>query len=266
MSGSIVNLSNREAFLNSLLNYKIVGSYASSYADRFVYDVVDTVSIHYTVTTPAWKIVLDNFRNQYLPGGVPSTRIRALWTTEEIGVNVAEQGYGMAAALRGIARYSSWWQANNLSPDDVHVFFWGSDINKPLSGTCAGCTSVDQDMPLLYNFAGNNPLIELVNDKSIFGVTGDFESYEFSVGGQNKRVLIGFVPTNSGTTTLTNLTLNLAPWSGQTVSVSAYRFANQGPQALAVTPSSQLASASVSVNVSTTLTGFDAVLFFVEAQ
>ena len=266
MLGSIVNLSNRESFLDSLLNYKIVGTCAPAYADRYVYDLVDTVSIHYTVTTPTWRTTLDNFRNKYLPGGVPTTRVRALWTTEEGGAGAAEQGYGMAIAMRGIARYLSWWQANNLSPDDAHVFYWGSDINNPPGGSCTGCTSMDQDMPLFYNFVGDRALTELTKDKSTFGVTGSFESYEFAVGGQDKRVLIGFVPSNSGSTTLSSLTLNLAPWAGRTVSVSAYQFANQGPQALAVMPASVVASASVPVTVSATLAGSDAVVFFVEAQ
>ena len=266
MLGSIVNLSNREAFLDSLLNYRIVGTYASAYAGRYVYDVVDTVSIHYTVTTPTWRTTLDNFRNKYLPGGVPTTRVRALWVTEEGGVGIAEQGYGMAVAMRGIARYLSWWQANNLSPDDAHVFYWGSDINNPSGGPCTGCTSMDEDMPIFYNFVGDRALTELTQDKSTFGVTGSFESYEFAVGGQDKRVLIGFDPSSSGGVALSSLTLNLAPWAGRTVSVSAYQFANQGPQALAVTPASVVASASVPVTVSATLAGPDAVLFFVEAQ
>lgn len=266
MLGSIVNLSNREAFLDSLLNYKIVGTYASGYAGRYVYDVVDTVSIHYTVTTPTWRTTLDNFRNKYLPGGLPKTRVRALWTTEEGGVGTAEQGYGMASAMRGISRYLSWWQANHLGPDDVHVFYWGTDINQPSGGTCPGCTSVDQDMPIFYNFVGDNALTELTQDKSTFGVSGSFEAYEFAVGSQDKRVLIGFGPGNDGTATLSSLTLNLAPWTGKMVSVSAYRFANQGPRALTVIPASVVASPSVSVSVSTSLSGADAVLFLVKVQ
>lgn len=266
MLGSLVNLSNRESFLDSLLSYRIVGTYAPAYAGRYVYDLVDTVSIHYTVVTPTWRTTLDNFRNAYLPGGVPTTRVRALWTTEEGGANATEQGYGMAVAMRGIARYLSWWQANNLSPDDAHVFYWGSDINSPTGGTCTGCTSMDEDMPLFYNFVGDRALTEITQDKSSFGVTGSFESYEFAVAGQDKRVLIGFEPNNSGSVALSSVTLNLAPWAGRTVLVSAYQFGNHGPQALTVTPAAVVASASVSITVSASLGGSDAVLFLVEAQ
>lgn len=266
MLGSIVNLSNRASFLDSLLNYQIVGSYAPAYAGRHVYNLVDTVSIHYTVVTPTWRTTLDNFRDTYLPGGVPTTRVRALWITEEGGANAAEQGYGMAVAMRGIARYLSWWQANNLSPDDAHVFYWGSDINGPTGGTCTGCTSMDEDMPLFYNFVGDRALTEITQDKSSFSVTGSFESYEFAVEGQDKRVLIGFEPNNSGSVALTSVTLNLAPWAGRTVLVSAYQFGNQGPRALTVTPASVVASASMPVSVSASLGGSDAVLFLVEAQ
>lgn len=268
MLGSIVNLSNRASFLDTLLAYTVVGTYAPSLAGRNVSDLVDAVSIHYTVTTPTWRTTLDNFRNQYFPGGVPATRVRALWTTEEVGVNVAENGYGMATALRGIARYLSWWQANAMSPDQAHVFLWGSDINRPSGGTCTGCTSVDQDMPVFYNFTGDNPLTEITTGRSTLAVTGDFESYEFSVEGQNKLVIIGFIPSGStSTTTLTGATLNLSAWNGRTVSVTAYQFANQGPQLLTVTPASVLASSSVPISIASLTPGAqDAVVFLVQAQ
>ena len=178
-----------------------------------------------------------------------------------------EQGYGMASALRVIARYSSWWQANKISPDDGHVFFWGADINQPSGGTCAGCTSVDQDMPVLHNFTGDNSLTELTANKATFVVVGDLESYEFAVGNQDKRVLVAFEMNNDGSTaTVSKLTLNLAPWAGRTVTISAFKFSNQGPQALTVTPASPVAGPSVTVTVSASLTGLDAVLFLVEAK
>ena len=222
---------------------------------------MDTVSIHYTITAPTWRANLDNFRRKYLPGGAPTTRVRALWSTEEGGVRNAELGYGMASAVRGISRYLSWWQANNISPDDGHAFYWGSDISNQTGGT-----SMDQDMPLLHNFVGDNALIEVLQNKSTFAASAGFESYEFAVGGNDKRVLSGFVADGTGSVPLSSVTLNLAAWAGRRVSVSAYRIGNQGPQTLAVTPASVVAGPSVSVNVSTTLAGVDAVLFLVGAE
>ena len=125
---------------------------------------------------------------------------------------------------------------------------------------------MDEDMPIFYNFVGDRARTEITQGKSSFGVTGSFESYEFAVEGQDKHVLIGFEPNNSGSVALTSLALNLTPWAGRTVTVSAYQFGNQGPQALTVTPASVVASASVAVTVSASLGGSDAVLFLVEAQ
>jgi len=264
MLGSIVNLANSENFLSTLLNYRVVGTYASAYAGWKVSDLVDSVSIHYTAVTPDWKTSLDKFAATYLPGGVPTTRVRALWATEEGGARSAEQGYGMATAMRVLARYLSWWQANGFTPDTAHVFFWGSDI-KGTQGSCPGCTSLDEDMPLLYNFVGDRSLTEISKNKSVFGVTGSFESYEFALDGQDKRVLIGFAPT-AGTATVTSLTLDLSAWTGRNVIVSAYHLANQAPLALAIAPVGVVASASTTVRFSATMAEKDALLIMVQAQ
>jgi hypothetical protein len=264
MLGSIVNLASRESFLSTLLNYRVVGTYAPAYAGRAVSDLVDSVSIHYTAVTPDWKTSLDKFAATYRPGGVPTTRVRALWATEEGGARSAEQGYGMATAMRVLARYLSWWQANGFTPDTAHVFFWGSDI-KGSPASCAGCTSLDEDMPLLHNFVGERSLTEISKNKSLFGVTGSFESYEFAVEGQDKRVLIGFVPTRDNAT-VTSLTLDLSAWTGRSVTVTAYHLANQAPLALAMAPVGVVASASTAVRFSATMAENDALLIMVQAQ
>jgi hypothetical protein len=263
MLGSIVNLANRESFLSTLLEYRVVGTYAPAYAGRSVSDLVDSVSIHYTAVTPDWKTALDKFVATYRPGGVPTTRVRALWATEEGGARSAEQGYGMATAMRVMARYLSWWQANAFTAETAHVFFWGSDIKDP---SCAACTSLDEDMPLLYNFVGDRALTEITHGKSLFAVTGSFESYEFAVEGQDKRVLIGFVPVTTQSATVTSLTLDLSAWAGRSVTVTAYHLANQAPRALAVTPAGVIASASTAISFSAAMAGSDAVLIMVQAQ
>lgn len=264
MLGSIVNLSNREEFLSTLLNYRVVGTYAPAYAGRTVSDLVDSVSIHYTAVTPEWRTSLDNFSATYWPDGAPITRIRALWATEEGGAKSASEGYGMATAMRVLARYLSWWQANGLTPDTGHVFFWGSDI-KGSQGSCPACTSLDEDMPLLYNFTADSSLMEITKKKSLFGVTGSFESYEFAVEGQDKRVLIGFDPVPNSNSTVTSLTLDLSTWAGRRVSLIGYHLNNRAPSELAITPVDVSASASTTVNFSTTLSDNDALLILVQA-
>jgi hypothetical protein len=264
MLGSLVNLANREEFLSTLLNYRVVGTYAPAYAGKQVSELVDSVSIHYTAVTPDWKTSLDTFAATWWPGGVPATRVRALWATEEGGARSAEQGYGMATAMRVLARYLSWWQANGLTPDKAHVFFWGSDI-KGSQESCAGCTSLDEDMQLLHTFTGDRGLAEITGNKSLFGVTGSFESYEFAVEGQDKRVLIGFVPVVMSDAAVTSLTLDLSAWAGRRVSVTAYHLANQAPVALAIAPAEVIASASTAIGFSAPLADKDALLILVQA-
>ncbi len=99
----------------------------------------------------------------------------------------------------------------------------------------------------------------------MIGVTGDFESYEFAVGGQDKRVLIGFVPTK-GNAAVTSLTLDLSAWAGRSVSVTAYRLTNQAPLALAMAPVDVVASASTTVSFSATVADNDALLILVQAR
>lgn len=264
MLGSVVNLAIREAFVDALLNYRIQGTYASAYQSRYVYELVDTVSIHYTVVAPTYLTVLDNFRAKWVTGGPANRRVRALWSTEEVGVRAAEEGYGMAVAVRGIARYMSWWQANGISPDDGHYMVWGPGINAPDGGSCPGCTSVDQDMPLLHDFTGDNALTAMTQNRAVLVSSSALELHEFAVGGADKRVLVAFTPDRIGTS-LTSVTLNLGAWTGKSATLRAYRLSNQGPQLLATTPDAVAASGAVTFSVTGTLAGNDVLLLLVQA-
>lgn len=264
MLGSVVNLTNREAFVDALLNYRIQGTYASTYQNRYVYELVDTVSIHYTVIAPTYLSVLDSFRAKWVTGGPANRRVRALWSTEEVGVRAAEEGYGMAVAMRGIARYLSWWQANSVSPDDGHYMVWGPGINAPDGGSCPGCTSIDQDMPLLHDFTGDNALTAITQNRAVFVSSGALELHEFAVGGADKRVLVAFTPDRISAS-LTSVTLNLGVWSGKTVTLKAYRLSNRGPQLLGTAPAAVAASGAVTFSVPGTLVDNDVLLLLVQA-
>lgn len=262
--GSLVNLTNRETFLNALLNYQVKGEYAPSLAGKFVYELIDTISIHYTIGGSTWRTGLDNFRNTYVPGGVPIGRVHRVWATEEVGANAAEQGYGMAAALHGIARYLSWWQANDMGPDDGHMFVWGADIDSPTAGTCTGCTSVDSDMPVLTGFTGNRALLAQTSNLSTLTASANVEMHEFVVEGVDKRVVILF-SSDLLTANITSASLNLSGWSGKSVSIGAYHFATQGPVPILATPIASTAGmVPLDVSLPVTVGGHDAVLLLIE--
>lgn len=262
--GSIVNLASRESFLDTLLDYQVQGTYAPSMAGKRVYELVDTISIHYTIGGSTWRTGLDNFRNTYVPGGVPVGRVHRIWATEEVGANTAEQGYGMAAVLHGVARYLSWWQANNMGPDDGHMFVWGADIDSPTGGTCTGCTSVDNDMPVLTNFTGNRAMIAQTSNLSTVTGSANVEMHEFVVEGVDKRVVILF-SSDLLAGNITAASLNLSGWSGKSVAITAYQFATQGAAPIVVTPSAgTVGTVPLNVNLSVTLGGRDAVLLLIE--
>jgi len=263
MLGSVVNLTNREAFVDALLNYRIQGIYASTYQNRYVYELVDTVSIHYTIVAPSYLSALDTFRAKWIAGGPANRRVRALWSTEEVGVGAAEQGYGMAAAMRGIARYLSWWQANNIAPDNGHYMVWGPDINAPEGGTCPGCTSVNQDMPLLHDFTGDSALTAITQNRASFVHSGTLEQHEFAVGNADKRVLVAFAPDRTSLS-LTSVTLDLSAWSGKIVTLKAYRLSTQGPLLLGTAPAMVAASSAVTFSLPAALNDYDALLLLVQ--
>jgi len=247
-----------------MLNYQVQGEHAPSMAGKYVYQLVDTVSIHYSVGDPDWRTSLDDFRNTYVPGGVPTGRVHRIWATEEVGANSAQQGYGMAAALRGIARYLDWWQANNISPDDGHMFVWGAEINSPPDGVCTGCTSVDEDMPLLTGFTGNRALLAQTGNRSTLTASANVEMHEFAVEGVDKRVVILF-PADSQNATLSTVSLKLSGWDGKSVTISAYNYAAQGAVPVSVTPiSSTVGAQPLDVSLSVTLDGHDAVMLLIE--
>lgn len=174
-------------------------------------------------------------------------------------MNSASQGFGMATALVDLARYLTFWQANDISPEDGHMFFWGSDV-----ATCAGCTSLDADMHFLHDFTGDTSLTRVEGAATAAG-SGALEVHDFAVGGADKRVIITFVPGQTAGA-LSGVTLDLGAWAGKTASVTAYRFAGQGAETLGVTPASASASASVTLQLQADLVPRAAVLLLVDAQ
>jgi hypothetical protein len=262
--GSLVNLANQETFLNSLLEYQVRGDFAPSLAGKHVYELVDTISIHYTIAGPTWRTTLDDFRNKYVPDGVPIGRVHRVWATEEVGAGLAAQGYGMASVLRGIARYLTWWQANNISPDDGHMFVWGANIKNAPDEICTACTSVDDEMPRLTEFTGSRALLTQTNNLSTMTASPDMEMYEFDVEGVDKRIVIMF-PTGMLDASISGASIDLSEWSGKSVSVSAYVYANQGAVPISVTPINSTAGAEpLDLSLSVTLDRSSAVLLLIE--
>ena len=217
MMGSIAVASTPPAqdFLNAMLDYTIVGTNAPSLAGKKMYEVVDTVSIHYAMAGPGdtWKTNLDDFLSRRIGVG----KIKRIMSTEEVGIAGASTNRGMQSALRTLSRYMHWWGINNISPDVSRVFFYGHG---------AGTVRIDDEMPLLNSFIGANPLIEITGT-GVSQVTAstNLGKYEFNVGTTNnpakKRVFIAF-SNDLNSETLTKLIFNEPTWAN--ITVTAYKY------------------------------------------
>lgn len=223
MLGSIASATNTnaQAFLNALLDYQIVGTYAPSLAGKRVYQVVDTISIHYTVGTGSgvWRGFLDGLHQTRIGQG----KIKRIVSTEEVGQAAANDGNGMGTALQVLARYFDWWIGHGFTPDQGHAYLWGTDLGP------AGNT-VDALMPVLYNFLGD---VAILKPAAVAAVTGaaNLEHYEYESTQARRRVLAIF-SADGATTSLTTITAELPGWN--TLNVSVHRFTAGGD--LAVNP------------------------------
>lgn len=217
MMGSIAVAStpSAQAFLNAILDYTIVGTYAPTLAGKKMYEVIDTVSIHYAMAGAGttWKDNLEDFRIRRMGVG----KIKRIMSTEEVGINAASGNLGMQSALRSISRYMHWWGLNNISPDSSRVFFYGHG---------SGTVKIDDEMPLLNTFIGANPLIEVSGASlSLVTAAANIEKYEFNVGISNyntkKRVFIAF-SNDYLDGTISNITFNEPSWNNLTVTAFKY--------------------------------------------
>jgi hypothetical protein len=125
--GSIAAYSNPKShdFLSALLNYEIAGLCAKSLKGRKVFELVDVVTVHYIASSnaPSWRSALDEFYSSW----IASSKIDALWSTEEIGLKRSENGDGAVFATQVFARYLDWWLSKGMSAQQGRAFLWGLD-------------------------------------------------------------------------------------------------------------------------------------------
>jgi len=223
MLGSVSSATNpnAQAFLSELLDYQILGTYAPSLAGKRVYQIVDTISIHYAVGTGSgvWRTFLDGLHN----GRVGQGKIQRIVSTEEVGQRAANAGEGMGTAVHVLARYFDWWIGRGYTPDRGHVYLWGTDLGP------AGNT-IDALMPVLHNFLGEVGLVKPAATAAVSGAA-NLEHYEFESAQARRRVLAVFAA-DGATTSLANITAEVPGWN--TLNVSVHHFTANGN--LAVTP------------------------------
>lgn len=180
--GSAANARNSVSlsWLEDLLNYRIKGTYAESLKGKFVYEVVDGISIHYLLTSidRYWFGALEDLFQDW----VSSNKVDRIWATEEVGTKRASAGYGGATALYVTARCLNWAIKKSLSPDQWRCFIWGADEGP------TGTTS-DAALRKLDGFLGDTRLVE-VNDQYHVEHSGDLDVFAFETADRQRAVVI----------------------------------------------------------------------------
>lgn len=229
MLGSLANARHprSQRWFDQLLDYTVKGDYAKSLAGRKVYEIVDTLSIHYLVTAPddGWSEIMDTMNRKWVGRG----SVRSIWSTEELGAKRAQAGQGASTALRVTSRYLDWWLRHGWTAEQGHCFFWGAEMGR------AGTRATDS-LSALFEFTGQSALSRLPGAE-----TGELESYLFGVAGDRKRVLIA-APRDrllGGGVTLNWANIPAAGWSG---AVRA-RLLHYSPEGMQLIPGSVTANA-----------------------
>ncbi|MBI4945168.1 MAG: hypothetical protein HY840_02060 [Bacteroidetes bacterium] len=149
--GSITNAASpfAKAFLDSVLNYTIKGTYASSLAGKKVYELIHIITIHYmmgTDLTNQWENTMNAYASWFGNG-----RIRGVWSTEEVGIKSATRGDGASTGARATCRYLKWSIDNNYSARTTRTNYYGWN-----NGTTN--TKVNDFNNELYSFLGKTKL------------------------------------------------------------------------------------------------------------
>lgn len=182
MLGSLTNAGGAGAsvWLDSLLNYKIVGTYAPALAGKRVKELVDIISIHYmmgTMSTATWNSKIDGYRNKWFGVG----KIKGIWSTEEVGINAATSGRGAAAAAAITSRYLEWALKNNYAPYQCRTNYYAN-------GTGLANTRVNDLNQEIYNFLGP-AYISLVDSSSVMHNNNNIESHAFLSSDSTKGII-----------------------------------------------------------------------------
>ena len=127
--GSIAGISaqTEQDYLDNLLSYEIQGTFAPDLAGMQVAELTDLITLHYlgqaaTPDDPArWYTTLETIHDKWV-----GDNIRGVWNTEEVGIRMASNGAGAAAALLVQSRYWQWISENHLTQTEASWFYYGT--------------------------------------------------------------------------------------------------------------------------------------------
>lgn len=226
MLGSLANARHPRSisWYRQLLDYEIKGTYAPTLRGRRVFQIVDTLSIHYLLTAPDdyWAEELDKLSRSYMGRGA----VRRIWSTEEIGIRRAREGHGAATALQVWARSLWWWEKYLWKPEHGRVFFWGWNIGDKGS-------RAEDSLSTIFSFTGDRALNYVGTVKGDAAVEYA-ESYVFRTKGKlAKKVAVVLPKGREATISLKRLSLPAVKSRGR-MNISAHIFSPAGTKTLEV--------------------------------
>ncbi|MEW6006004.1 MAG: T9SS type A sorting domain-containing protein [Stygiobacter sp.] len=228
--GSITNAHNINAqqFLDSLLNYRIVGVNAPSLSDKYVYELIHIITIHYamgTANTSDWLNNINWYKNWSGIG-----RIRGVWSTEEVGIRAATDNKGGFASSIATSRYLEWSINNQYNAQDVRTNYYG--WNK---GTTSSSVKTFNDT--LFSMLGNVKLINVPNTATPFSLSqGNLEYHSFLSEDKEKGIVIAFPERSQSQNqaTIQKVMLNHSSW-GNITGAKVYTYGVNGINPVNVT-------------------------------
>ena len=251
--GSLTNAGSNVAFqwLDSLMNYTIVGTYAPELAGRKVYELIDIISIHYmmgNVNSDSWRAQIDRYRDAWFGKG----KVKGIWSTEEVGINAAQNGRGAARGAATTARYLEWAILNNYSPYQCRTNYYAH-------GTGPAGSTVDDLNQTTLDFLGHVPL-SLVDQALLAHDTPDVEVHAFLTPDTTKGIIYTMLktaPPQPGSVSSIRIT---GQAMGNITHATTHYFSPSGHQVIAPTITSTHDTLLLDLNTAFALDSGEAVL------
>ena len=193
MLGSVVNINDerKQDFIDAILDYKIQGTYAPTLHNKTVAEVINSISIHYSIGAPSsdWEDYLDHFVETRMG---ENKRIKNIFSTEEIGGSAASGGEAQGATARLLGRYMNWWEKHGWGPERGQLFLYAPDSNgKDDNDQIVENTSAGYFLTALSALIGDELLTNNKTHTQIFNASSNLEWYSFLTS-HNKRLIVLF--------------------------------------------------------------------------
>jgi hypothetical protein len=256
--GSIAGFSsgNARLFLDELLNYTVVGTYAPQLAGEQVNALVELITIHYLMNTGTpeqpedWRDALIATRQKWMGVGA----ISGIWSTEEVGVQAADAGMGAGSALRILSRYLGWVSEQQDEARTTRWFFFGTSVG-PVN------QRIDDAMMNWRQWTGDNTL--QLHSK-LHSSSNTLETYVFMVRGASGWLLT-VTALGEAAVSLSEVPVDLPDVGSSQAAVQAWLYATSGGARVSATLLATATGAQVRLDPPLNLLQPDTLLIWVNA-